>query len=386
MSAYVSWLTQASSSSHRPIESASPPARDADTSLVLPGGKETQASGRAAPSASPTNRFSSSFFNVSQPADDSRFAHSPPPANKGREGSIFGQGGLRGTRKQEDPDRSYLLRAPSEPATAPSGNFFGTEANTSAMDDDDAPPADALTDVAQQAPLAFQASLSTRVAATPEKAPAETPIAQRVVLVFGFPGYLYTRVVDHFAAIGGLQKSEEVPLDHAQSDLLATTDGKPPKGALPSIARLTYSAPYQALMAVRRSGQLVANTCMIGVRWESDALHELSQIRGLDAALVGESDAKPPAPSTPAPARAPLQNKSTPLIGRPIDVVDTPISALAQKHPSTPGLSPLRAAVSAGEAVWRNTLGGTPASAAQPGAPAASKSVVGRLADGLFGW
>lgn len=323
---------------------------------------------------------------MSQPADDSRFAHSPPPANKGREGSIFGQGGLRGTRKQEDPDRSYLLRAPSEPATAPSGNFFGTEANTSAMDDDDAPPADALTDVAQQAPLAFQASLSTRVAATPEKAPAETPIAQRVVLVFGFPGYLYTRVVDHFAAIGGLQKSEEVPLDHAQSDLLATTDGKPPKGALPSIARLTYSAPYQALMAVRRSGQLVANTCMIGVRWESDALHELSQIRGLDAALVGESDAKPPAPSTPAPARAPLQNKSTPLIGRPIDVVDTPISALAQKHPSTPGLSPLRAAVSAGEAVWRNTLGGTPASAAQPGAPAASKSVVGRLADGLFGW
>ena len=139
-------------------------------------------------------------------------------------------------------------------------------------------------------------------------------------------------------------------------------------------------------MAVRRSGQLVANTCMIGVRWESDALHELSQIHGLDAALLGQSDAKPPAPSTPAPTRAPLQNKSTPLFGRPIDVVDTPISALAQKNPSTPGLSPLRAAVSAGEAVWRNTLGGTPANASQPGAPPASKSVVGRLADGLFGW
>lgn len=368
------------------MESTSPPTRDADTSLTLPG-KDSQPSTRIMPSSSPTNHFSSSFFHPSLGADDSRMGQSPPPASSGREGSIFGVGGLRGSRKQEDPDRSSVLRAPSEPpVSAPSTSFFGADYGANAMEDDDAPPADALNDMAQQVPLAFQASMSARPAAPVEKEASAAPIAQRVVLVYGFPGYLYTQVMDQFAAIGGLQKHEEVPLDHNHADVLASTDGRSPKGALPSVARLTYAAPYQALMAVRRSGQLFANSCMLGVRWESDALHQLSQIKGLDAALLEEGESKPAVPSTPAQSRVLAENKSTPLFGRPIDVIDTPVSAMAKKNQSTPSLTPLRAAVHAGEAMWRNSVGGTPSTAPQPGAPAPSKTVIGRLADGLFGW
>lgn len=379
---------QPSSSTHRPIESTSPPARDADTSLAL-ASKDTQPGARTAPSTSPVNRFSSSFFNTSLGPDDSRLVQTPPPPGSGvREGSIFGYGGLRGSRKQDEPDPSAVLRAPSEPPTsAPASHFFGTDYGGSAMDDDDAPPVDTLTDMAQQPALAFDTSLSGRPAAPPEKeSTTEAPLGQRTVLVFGFPAHLYARVVEQFATIGGLQASEEVPLELTASETPGATDVKPTQGALPSVVRLIYAAPYQALMAVRRSGQPFANACMLGVRWESDALHELSLVKGLDAPLVENSGPAPTAPSTPAVNRVPADTKVTPLFGRPIDVVGTPVSAMARKNPSTPAMTPLRAAVHASEAWWRGGPVATAPEAVVPGAPAPPKSVLGRLADGLFGW
>lgn len=384
--------TQPSASASRPIEStSSPPARDADTSLSLT--KEAQGGARTLPSASPVNRFSSSFFNAPLGGDDSRIGQTPPPAGSGvREGSIFGYGGLRGTRKQEEADRSVSLRAPtSPPQPQPTASFFGTDYGASAMDDDDAPPQDALSDMAQ-AP-AFAASLAASAApAAPrvEKETTEVALAQRVVLVYGFPGYLYTRIVEQFAAIGGLHHAEEVPLDHGKT-ALETTDGKPPPpGATPTVARLTYNAPYQALLAVRRGGELFANTCIVGVRWEDDALHQLSLVKGLDAPLLPSTERAAPAPATPAPARAGAKGgaeaKGTPLFGRPISVVDTPVSALARKDAAPQGMSPLRAVVHAGESLWHTGVTGSSQTHAQPGAPPPAPGLLGRLADGLFGW
>ncbi|WFD44565.1 hypothetical protein MPSI1_003233 [Malassezia psittaci] len=376
-----------SSSSYRPTESDSPPARDADTSLSFSGGKDVQGSMRGMPSTSPMNRFSSSFFHTSMNSDDPRTNSnsSSNPHHAHREGSIFGYGGLRGSRKREDLDRSTALQTPTEPPTALlSSDFFGADYNSNAMDDEDAPPAEALSDVAKHAPLA--SSIATQPSGSMEKATQQAPIAQRVILVYGFPSYLFSRIVDQFSAIGGLQRSEEVPLDHSQADLLASSDGKLPKGALPSVARFTYTEPYQALMAVRRNGQLMGNSCMIGVRWESDALHQLSLIQGIDAVLLKEQDSKPSAfPSTPSSTLTPAQKKDLPQFGRPIDLVDTPVTAINKTSHTTPGLSPLRAAVHATEALWRSNLGNTSSRPSQPGIPPASKSFVGKLADGLFG-
>ncbi|WFD00504.1 hypothetical protein MYAM1_003253 [Malassezia yamatoensis] len=377
-----------SSSSYRPAESDSPPTRDADTSLSFSGGKDAQGSMRGMPSASPVNRFSSSFFHTSMNTDDRRTNSntSSNPHHAHREGSIFGYGGLRGSRKREDMDRSVALQTPTEPPTAAlSSDFFGADYHSNAMDDEDAPPAEALSDVANHAPLA--SSITTQPSTSMEKSTQQAPIAQRVILVYGFPSYLFSRIVDQFSAIGGLQRSEEVPLDHTQADLLASPDGKLPKGALPSVARFTYTEPYQALMAVRRNGQLVGNSCMIGVRWESDALHQLGLIQGIDAVLLKEQDSKPSVfPSTPSSSRTQAQKKDLPQFGRPIDLVDTPITAINKTSHTTPGLSPLRAAVHATEALWRSNLGNSSSKPSQPGVPPASKSLIGKLADGLFGW
>lgn len=342
-------------------------------------GKDAGTGARTMPSSSPSHFLSSAFFNNDENARGTR------------EGSIFGGGSLRGHRKQEDGDRSMSVRAPTSPPAVSQTPFFGTDYGASAMDDEDAPPQEALGDVTQQPMrMSFTQSVVANSASSPlavssrDKAQTDAPLEQRVVLVYGFPAYLYDRVVEQFASIGGLLKAEDLsnPPSQKAADEAGSQLGP---ASHPVVVRLTYAAAYQALLAVRRSGELLANSCMVGVRWENEGLHQLSLVKGLDAPLGQHTDATQ-GPMTPAPNRtAQPASKTAPLFGRPIDVVGTPVSALART--STTAASPLRAVVQAGEALLRGSSH-TGASARQaPTGPVAPPSgVLGRLADGLFGW
>ena len=171
--------------------------------------------------------------------------------------------------------------------------------------------------------------------------------------------------------------------------------------ALPAATRLEYAEPLHALHALRRNGELVAGA-LVGVRWEDDGMHRVSVEKGLDAPLQGAPvAAAPAAPATPAraapgAARPAATPAGTPLIGRPIEVVDAASSVFARppKSATSTSTTPLRAVANMGESLWKsmsaaphapNAPGTAPTTAGAPH-PAPSTSVFGRLADGLFGW
>ena len=374
----------------RPAASASrgaeeQPMREADTSLAV-----RDLPPRAAPSTSPSTRFSSSFFN------GDRASRSPSVAPF-RESSIFGHGGLRGSRR-EDADRSMSLRLGTSPDASPAVTHepfaFGTS-----LEDDDAPPQDTLAEMAFPQvqvpvyPAAHAAPLATS-AASAAAAPPQAPLSQRTIIIYGFPRFLRDSVLGTFAS--------ETLVSVQDVDVGAVPAGVSVE-ALPSAAQLVYAEPLHAMHALRRSGELVAG-CLVGVRWEDDSMHRLSLGKGLDAPLLAEvgSGAAPATParhasSIGAARPAPQTPAGTPLIGRPIEVVGAPGSILARpaKNAGSASATPLRAAANVGESLWKNVSGApsapTPAGASATLAQGTSTtapptSMLGRLADGLFGW
>ena len=387
---------RAGTSAHRSAETTSPVVKaEADTSL-LSGNEPAHA--RTVPSSSPTHGFHSSFFSRSS-MDLGDTARAATPAAGAREGSIFGHGGLRGSVKQEDSADRSMSRPPGSPPTHTTPGWGGNESLSfvaHAMDDDDAPPQETLSDVARLQPRPLdaapsagvaRASLTAAAAATAHEArPPQAPLSERVVIVYGFPPTLRAFVVEQFGSLGGLVSADDVDIGaaaHAQ-------------GALVPV-RLAYAEPVQALHALHQTGKSIAGTCLIGVRWENDAMHEQSLVQGLDAPLLATAGAEGrgaaggparprAAPATPAPSSR-LPAKGTPAFGRPITKVDSPVAALAQpaaKSGATPH-SPFRSVVNLGESLWRGSVSAPHAAPAAP-APNAPSGVLGRLADGLFGW
>ena len=391
-------------------ESTSPAAKvDPDTSL-LASNDGTQS--RQAPTLSPTNGFHSSFFSRgSVDFGDSTSTRSLLPGGQGvREGSIFGHGGLRGSmRGNEEADRS-MSRPPRSPSVPNTSTMF-SQADTTAfapgsMDDDDAPPQEALCDVPQmQAQRVWDASSSVGMGPSPQPPHTATtpmptqemPANQRTVIVYGFPPSLRPMVLEQFSSIGGLVSADDVDMPAALTPAAAAQ-----MPDLPKPLRLTYSDAVQAMHAMRQTGRPVAGMCMIGVRWENDAMHQQSLVRGLDAPLLSHSSMDTRTPSTAAkPAAVPTTPASftkgaytnAPAFGRPISKVDTPVAALAQSSAQTTSVhSPFRAVVHAGESLLRGSQSQTGSQAKTSaknasGADTANTSgVLGRLADGLFGW
>lgn len=378
------------------MELSSPLAKnEPDTSLLATKEKTPH---RSAASVSPTHGFHSSFFARSH-ADQAGLRSSVPAANAGRESSIFGAGGLRGSvSPQDDADRSVTRapRSPSMPATAALGEFDAHASSEAPMDDDDAPPAAALCDTAPDAsarapwpssatqPRAPGVALAMSAAGATSTA-REAPLSQRTVLVYGFPPALHGMVLDQFKALGGLVHAEDVPL--STKGTAAASLG------MASPLRLTYSEPAYALHAVRQTGQLFAGVCLLGVRWAADDVHHDSLARGVDAPVFQADGPKRagadrvPGKTPETPATSKVAPTSTPAFGRPVSTVDSPVAVLAPSSakPSATA-SPFRAMVQAGESLLRgphDASAGQPA--AQDGVPA-STTVLGRLADGLFGW
>lgn len=291
--------------SHRASDAVTAPAvkTEADTSSILH--TKERASSTVAPSSSP-NGFHSSFFSRSS-MDGGESSRSPPPANAGREGSIFGYSSLRGSRPppvQDDFDRSMTHPSTSPPLPASLSSAVFPPASADAMDDDDAPPQQALQDMSQAHLRVFDTSVvsssSVSEATQPTDAaisahsPQATPLVQRSVLVFGFPALMRPAVVEQFAALGSLESVDDLSAPDAQDKTL----------------RLVFREPAQALQAVLQNGKSVGGVCMIGARWENDAMHQQSLVHGIDAPLLSSSsiDTKsvpstqiqPKVPSTPA--------------------------------------------------------------------------------------
>ena len=301
-------------------------------------------------------------------------------------------------------DRS-MSRPPTSPPLAASLASSAAAAVTAvpsfdAMDDDDAPPQQTLHDMPQAQSRAFDSSmtsgmLSSSVGAADDSSSSArmpvsgqpSPLAHRSVLVYGFPPLLRSVVVEQFSALGGLESVDDVSINPAQEKTL----------------RLVFHEPIQALQAVSQNGRTLAGTCMVGVRWENDAMHQQCLVGGLDAPLLGVSsgaafdpNVPPPmastAPATPVSqlrASSARHTAGTPAFGRPIDKVESPGSALAQPTKDTAKSSALQSLWNMCPSMWN---GHTPSStkpmdaSIELGSKPKPTTLLGHLAEGLFGW
>ncbi len=107
-------------------------------------------------------------------------------------------------------------------------------------------------------------------------------LAQRTVLVFGYPTWMEKAVLELFASIGGVELMEAIDLTGSGS-AQEQASAQPSAPALSCCTRIRYAESFQALHALRRNGEVVAGACMVGVRWEDDNFHQVALTNGSDA-------------------------------------------------------------------------------------------------------
>jgi len=173
------------------------------------------------------------------------------------------------------------------------------------------------------------------------------------VIVFGYPPDKYSLTVEYFQGIGEATHAER----HTE---------------LVNCFRIGYKDPAEAIRAVRRNGEVLSGSWMIGVKWE-DPL----QADALGLSMAGRTPKTPEFGATPSPNgmsvdTSPLHDPHS-SIGTPIKLAP-PMSAFRQggsqpspRKPSTPQFK-------------------MPAPAAPGHAATPSKSMIGQVSDLLFGW
>ncbi len=82
-------------------------------------------------------------------------------------------------------------------------------------------------------------------------------LAQRTVLVHGYPTWMEKAVLELFASIGGVELIEAIDLTGSGSAQDQAT-ARPSSPALSCCTRIRYGESFQALHALRRNGEVVA--------------------------------------------------------------------------------------------------------------------------------
>ncbi|KAH9992784.1 hypothetical protein BJV74DRAFT_834424 [Russula compacta] len=239
--------------------------------------------------------------------------------------------------------------------------------------DEDAPPTTSVNDILsvtytdspsylQRSASNFDSSMTRAPQATPHQ--AAEPL---YIIVFGYPPDKYSVAVDYFKQLG------------------ETTDPDP-NMEISNCFRIGFKNPVEAIWAVRKNGEVVGGSWMVGVKWADPSQAE--RVLGQAAArasyplapdVSSPSDAAPTDSAGPSrsshqlvlpPTRSP--HSSTPTVGTPIRLA--PSTSAFRK----PGQTPKVATSMPGPQP------GTPLAVGTPGTP--SKSMLGQFSDLVFGW
>ena len=86
------------------------------------------------------------------------------------------------------------------------------------------------------------------------------------ITIFGFPSNLSNSILSHFQNIGNVVYNS-LDASSSSSSNQRVTGGEPdqPQGA--NWVTIGYESEWSALRALRRNGEILGGTCMIGVRW-----------------------------------------------------------------------------------------------------------------------
>ncbi|KAH7927878.1 hypothetical protein BV22DRAFT_1127052 [Leucogyrophana mollusca] len=145
--------------------------------------------------------------------------------------------------------------------------FESTTSQRQAFADQDAPPTNSIHDVFNQTPFGASereprrhfALDSPRTAPTPRQphsSAAPPPSQTQYVIVFGYPPDKYSATVEYFKSIGDATEPE-------------------PNTEITNCFRIGYRDPAEAMRAVRRNGEVLSGSWMIGVKWADSMQAEL---------------------------------------------------------------------------------------------------------------
>ncbi|KAG9312880.1 hypothetical protein JVU11DRAFT_6313 [Chiua virens] len=235
--------------------------------------------------------------------------------------------------------------------------FESASAQRQAFADTDAPPTTSINDVFRES--AFGASerapqrafsldgpsfTSSARPSRPDVAPSTTPISY--VIVFGYPPDKYSVAVEYLKSLGAATEPE-------------------PNTEIVNCFRIGFRDPGEAARVVRRNGEVLNGTWMIGVKWaDSAAAVDIgSSLRASATSMTSQGPSQPSAMVVDSPS--------------PSAVVGTPIKLAPSVAAFRKGHAP--AAASPAQKI-------TLASTVPTQGPTADKGVLGQVTDLFFGW
>lgn len=89
---------------------------------------------------------------------------------------------------------------------------------------------------------------------TPQPAPAASAHQPLYIIVFGYPPDKYSQTVEYFRSLG----------DATEPD---------PNREIVNCFRIGYRDPGDAMRAVRKNGEVLGSTWMVGVKWAVSFFH-----------------------------------------------------------------------------------------------------------------
>ncbi|KAJ7698129.1 hypothetical protein B0H17DRAFT_1051210 [Mycena rosella] len=249
-------------------------------------------------------------------------------------------------------------------------SMFQSSRQRQPLADEDAPPMNSVNDIPTEMHAAdasashFQPRNSTLnsafARARPRAAAApSTPAPMLYIVVFGYPPDKYSATAAHFAALG----AASAPDPHVD---------------IVNAFRIGYRDPADALRAVRKNGDVLGGSWMVGAKWADPAQAEalLSQpvMRHSSPAPLLDADSMSVDSPSPAPGPAHSYGGGSPTLGTPITLAPS-ASAFRRANPAS---APPKPAAAAPQAGWGGAVEAAPA--------AGGKGVLGQVSDMIFGW
>ncbi|KAH7914619.1 hypothetical protein BJ138DRAFT_1056637 [Hygrophoropsis aurantiaca] len=251
--------------------------------------------------------------------------------------------------------------------------FESTTSQRQTFADQDAPPTTSIHDIFNQTPFGaserpeprrhFALDTPKNASASRQSHSSAAPMSSQIqyVIVFGYPPDKYSATVEYFKSIGDTTEPE-------------------PNTEITNCFRIGYREPAEAIRAVRRNGEIISGSWMVGVKWADSMQAEL-----LGASTIRSSGSQ----------SADFHMSQSPQHAMSVDEPSIPSSSVI---PVTSVGTPIKLAPSV--AAFRKAgSSASPAQHAPHPTPAANggftgivagqsptKGMLGQVSDLLFGW
>ncbi|KAJ7625714.1 hypothetical protein FB45DRAFT_835990 [Roridomyces roridus] len=260
-------------------------------------------------------------------------------------------------------------------------SMFQSTRQRQTLADEDAPPMMSVNDIptekyADMSSSQFQPRGSTLNSSFARARPKPSPTAQSspstmlYIIVFGYPSDKYSLTVEFFKSLGDASD----PDPHA--DIL-------------NCFKIGYKDPADAMRAVRKNGEVLGGSWMVGAKWADAAQAEalLSQPVRHSSPFDADMSAMAVDSPSPTPGTGPAASTSAfgATFGTPIKLAPS-ASAFRRGAGGSASSAPKPAAAAPQTPSWASAASVPPPDAASaPGTPG-GKGMLGQVSEMIFGW